>query len=163
MFVGLGVACELRSRWRLVACVVASALAIALGVLWWMPQMLTYRGLSGIDSALFGLLAMLILRESLKCGSWPWITAVCVALFGFIVKSTYEVVTGATFFVDNSASGFVAVPLAHLFGAAVGIVVGLIPDPSPLYSGERLGEGLFSRVREIRPSPAPSPEYRGEE
>jgi rhomboid family GlyGly-CTERM serine protease len=138
VFAGLGIACELRSRWRFVACVGTSALVIALGVLLWMPRMPMYRGLSGIDSALFGLLAMLILRESVQRQSWPWIAVVCVALFGFIFKSTHELTTGATIFVDNSAGGFVPVPLAHLLGAAVGVVVGLIPKIGSRIAPQRL-------------------------
>ncbi|MFH1528704.1 MAG: rhombosortase [Bacteroidota bacterium] len=49
----LAVLCERDGRLRLVACLLVAATLIPIGLWWSHPQMLTYRGLSGIDSALF--------------------------------------------------------------------------------------------------------------
>jgi len=59
----LGVMCERRSRSRWLVCLIASAVAIPLAVLVLQPEMATYRGLSGLDTALFTLLAVGMLRE----------------------------------------------------------------------------------------------------
>ena len=40
-------------------------------------------------------------------------------------KVTYETVTGQTIFVSNSHQGMVPVPLSHLLGGFVGLLVGL--------------------------------------
>jgi rhomboid family GlyGly-CTERM serine protease len=117
-FAVLGGACERDSRGRFLACLGGSALAVSLAVWWGLPGMARYRGLSGVDSALFVLLAVSLMQRAgasrrLMVGAW--------ALVGFLAKLAWEGATGGALFVGD---GVGPVPLAHLAGASVGFVVG---------------------------------------
>lgn len=104
------------------ASLVFSALAVAVFLL--QAGMALYRGLSGIDSALFGLAAVLLLREHARArnpkGAW---VAGLFAL-GFAVEIGYEFLSGGAVFMAETP-GVVTVPLAHVIGAAIGIAVAL--------------------------------------
>jgi rhomboid family GlyGly-CTERM serine protease len=124
----LGLACEQRSRWRFLICVTASALAVSLSVWLWLPGMTDYRGLSGIDSALFALLFVEFWGETVRSGERNERNAVvllgaCLAVF--LLKIVFELTTGTNLFVKTLESGPVGVPLAHIAGATVGFMVGL--------------------------------------
>jgi rhomboid family GlyGly-CTERM serine protease len=112
---------ELRSRRTFIACLVTSAVVIPLGVGIFQPQFVTYRGLSGIDSALFGFVTADLLRTGWRDGDKLMTCFGAIALAGFLVKSAYEICTGLTVFVGGSTE-FEAVPLAHLLGAATGVI-----------------------------------------
>ena len=117
-FVLLAALCEARGRRALLAAVASSALLIPT-VLWLaLPGLEIYRGLSGIDSALFVLAAVLLLREEPR--SAPALAA-GVALVGFLLKVGYESVSGAALFAGSEGL-FVPVPLAHLIGGACGLL-----------------------------------------
>jgi rhomboid family GlyGly-CTERM serine protease len=123
-FLVLGATCEQASRSRFAACLLLSAFLIPFSLYVLQPGLLLYRGLSGIDSALFVLLAVSLLRDrSFNLGTSGWF-AVAVALAAFVAKGVFECATGRNVFV--SAAGFVPVPLAHLVGAVAGAVVGWV-------------------------------------
>ena len=119
VFVALGSLVELRNRWHCIGCVAASTLLISLGVWWLQPQFSCYRGLSGVDSALFGYIAMDIMLLARVEGRRGPALAAGMAMMSFVAKIVYELATGCTVFVENAAS-FAPVPLAHLIGACVG-------------------------------------------
>lgn len=123
----VGALCEERSRGRFVLCVALSAVAIPLAVWTFLPEMQTYRGLSGIDAAAFALLAVLIFRDGFRTRRWRWVAFACAGLIAFIGKIGFEMLTGSTAFVDSSAAGMIPVPLAHLVGAAAGTLAGFCP------------------------------------
>ncbi|MFT3783239.1 MAG: rhombosortase [Nibricoccus sp.] len=119
VFGALGSLVELRNRRHFLSILAGSAVAISLAVIWFQPQFTTYRGLSGVDCALYGYIAMDILILSLlerRRGPALVAGAACVFL---VAKVVFEMVTGRAFFVDSAAS-FTPVPLAHLVGACVG-------------------------------------------
>ena len=122
VFVGLGAACEQMNASRYLVCLSATAILIPLAVVILLPDMETYRGLSGLDSALFVLLAAPILAEKLKERSWGWVTLGVGFFVGFLLKTAYELATGAAVFV-SSPTDIASVPLAHAVGAAVGILM----------------------------------------
>ncbi len=62
VFLGLGVACELRSRRRTALALALAVVGIGWGARLWTPGLDVYRGLSGLDAALFTLLAARCLR-----------------------------------------------------------------------------------------------------
>src|SRR5262245_25514413 len=63
MLLALGFVTERESGSRCAWALALAAAAISGAVWWWQPQFTTYRGLSGLDSALFGLFAgKLLLR-----------------------------------------------------------------------------------------------------
>jgi rhomboid family GlyGly-CTERM serine protease len=125
MFALLGTLCERRDRTGWGVCCLVSALAISCLVWVVQPEILAYRGLSGVDTALFVLLAIDVSARRWAARDWMSLVIIAALLIGLIAKTAYEAVTGGTLFVDHAQAGFVAVPLAHLAGAATGLVVGL--------------------------------------
>jgi hypothetical protein len=73
-----------------------------------------------------------------------------LAITAFAAKLLYETTTGATLFVNSPAAGFVPLPLVHLVGGCVGLVVGLaekIADQLPrekCITSARLSKQNFS-------------------
>jgi rhomboid family GlyGly-CTERM serine protease len=123
-FAALGMLAEVRSRKRFVLCVAGSCVTITAG-LWFRPGVEFYRGLSGIDSALFVLVAAGLLRDAAATRGRFTAVAASAALTGFVLKVAWEVSTGSALFVNDSGAGFECVPLAHALGAAVGLPLGL--------------------------------------
>jgi len=125
-FAALCSLCEIRAQLRTLCCTAISALLIPLSLLVFQPSLATYRGLSGIDSALFVLLAIQLCREVPGLGR-----VVALALIAFAGKIVFETLTGGTLFADPGGR-FLPVPLAHLTGALVGFVCATIDRPQPL-------------------------------
>lgn len=118
-FFGLGLAAIRILPGRLIACLGIAAIAIPLEISLFRPEFASYRGLSGLDSAFFGLLLAGLWRQG---GRARILTL--VGLTGFLSKIGYELFTGGTLFVDHETSGFVPVPTAHLVGLAAGMFAG---------------------------------------
>lgn len=116
---GLGWFCERKSPRQTALALGLAAAAISLAVWLLLPGFQTYRGLSGLDCALFGLLAMGLLQQRSAAAK---ITG-ALALLALLAKSGWEALSGATLFV--SGDEFMPVPLAHLVGAGCGVVAGL--------------------------------------
>jgi rhomboid family GlyGly-CTERM serine protease len=126
-FALLGSICELRSRGKFVMCVVVSAVLIPAAIWIFQPHVEIFRGLSGIDSALFALLAIDMLRSQTRPGGRVGLAAGIGLLLALsLVKIAIEVVTGKTVFVDSAAAGMTPLPLAHLLGAIAGIFCAVI-------------------------------------
>jgi len=119
VFIALGSLVELRNRRHFTVVIAASALLISFGVCWLQPQFASYRGLSGIDSALFGYIAIDILTLARADDRRGPAFAAGLALVLFVAKTLFELITGRTVFVDNVAT-FAPVPVAHLLGAFAG-------------------------------------------
>lgn len=105
---------------RVIPCLAIAALAIPLEISWFQAQFESYRGLSGLDSALFGLVLAALWRAGGIARGFS--VAGLVAFFG---KIGYESVTGETLFVDQLAGDFTPVVSAHVVGLLVGWVVGM--------------------------------------
>lgn len=122
-FVILGAITERLSRVGLFAAVAFSAALTSIGVWLFQPQFMTYRGLSGIDSALFGYVIADLLVTGWKDRHRFSMAVGCVALGGFAAKCVFEMITRSTVFVE-SGGAFTPVPLAHLLGLVAGVAVG---------------------------------------
>lgn len=120
----LGAVAERMSRRRMVVTLLVSSLAISLAVWVGRPELAAYRGLSGVDSALFGLVLVSVGRELMRRGQWAAMSAVVLGAVGFVGKTGFELATGQTLFVAGSAE-FVGVPLAHVVGFVVGAAVAM--------------------------------------
>lgn len=103
---------------RMLATLAASAVLIPAAVWIALPAMTHYRGLSGLNSALFLLVAVTVLRGELAARRWLAAGAVGLVLAGFGGKLAYELLAAGTLFADGA--GFVPVPLAHLAGGLCG-------------------------------------------
>lgn len=122
MFAVLGALVERTSRRAFVLTCALSAAAISATLWFCRPGLELYRGLSGIDSALFVFQAGWLVREALREKRHAAALLPTVALAGFVAKIGYELATGATLFVDSAAAGFAPLPLAHVIGAATGLL-----------------------------------------
>ncbi|HJQ38564.1 MAG TPA: rhomboid family intramembrane serine protease [Thermoanaerobaculia bacterium] len=127
-FLALGAACARRHRAAFCATLLASAVLVPLAVLVLAPEVIAYRGLSGLDSALFVLLLGTVERRALarRNGNGglkpaaPLVIAVCG--IAFIAKIAFEMRTGATVFAGSVAP----VPVAHIAGAVAAVLVLLV-------------------------------------
>ena len=121
VFVILGSICEKINKKNYFACLILSTICISMGVLAFLPDMELYRGLSGIDSALFVLLMVEILKRKYKEKSFVWVFFIIFGFLCFIGKLLFEIISGSTIFVESSGV-MVPVPLAHLIGGFAGIL-----------------------------------------
>jgi rhomboid family GlyGly-CTERM serine protease len=136
-FLALALACERLAPQRTRIALAASAIAIPVAVLALQPELERYRGLSGLDSTLFGLLLALELRARSSR-----VALACGALF--LAKLAYELGTGRALFLDSQTIGFVPVPLAHALGALIGLVCGSVPAAAAKVPSQRDHRGLHS-------------------
>ena len=123
-FSALAVSCERKSRPRFLACVVTATLAISCAVWLLLPGMGIYRGLSGIDSALFTLFIADMWEEHRQTGPGRPQLLAALCLVAFLAKSAFELQTGRNVFVSGLDASTVGVPLAHLVGAGCGLLIG---------------------------------------
>lgn len=121
MFCLLGGICEVWWPKRYYAAVALSAVVIPLAILLFQPAISSYRGLSGIDSAIFSLLATTILLDSLRASDWPLALLFGCLLSSLAGKVMYEYSSGGLMFVSDT--NFIPLPLAHLVGGIIGAMV----------------------------------------
>lgn len=105
-----------RPLWSLPIMLLGTSFGVGLTVFVFQPEMMTYRGLSGVDSGLFAIALMVECSEA-KNDAARWWYVVPAALV-FVVKLGFEVTTGGMFFGTESLGDLgQPVPLAHLSGA----------------------------------------------
>lgn len=128
--------------WRISAgrygvCLLLASAAISITAWAFLPEMVEYRGLSGLDSALFVFVALGLLRERVAAHlwisreawnkeQWGWAAILGLALVGFVGKTMYELVTGQVLFVQDLGPNVVPIPLVHVVGGVVGGGVALV-------------------------------------
>jgi rhomboid family GlyGly-CTERM serine protease len=124
-FVALGASLEHHGRARLTALIATSALAIPAALFAIEPELTHYRGLSGLDSAFFGMAWVVLLQHARSPDRPnPLLARLLVLLgFGFVLKIGWELLLGDAFFMPNDVA-FEPVPLAHAIGAALGVAFG---------------------------------------
>lgn len=145
----LGAACERRGRAAMVGTLVVSALAIPAVVAFTRPDLGSYRGLSGLDAALFALLLTGLVRESAAQGARLHVGALLLVGALFAVKLALEF-SGVAVFVDTGS--FLPVPEAHAVGALMGLAFGIAARragnrqsaPSSRTRAQRMNDPSFS-------------------
>ena len=115
-FAALGIACGRRNTRATHATLLASVLLIPVAVLAFAPEIGAYRGLSGVASAMFALLLTFERRRL------TWAVGILAILFA--AKLTLEAITGGAVFANDMGDSVVAVPVAHLAGALIGVIGG---------------------------------------
>lgn len=124
MFAVVGRLCEKATPRAYYVALLSSGLCIPAGVMLSNPEIDVYRGLSGIDTALFALLAS---RAMLR--GWARSERSSVVTFGCLLgllwcKIGFEFYSGSVLFVQQP--NFLPLPMAHAVGAILGSVVALI-------------------------------------
>jgi rhomboid family GlyGly-CTERM serine protease len=125
VFLILGMICERIDRRKKIQVIAISIIAIPMMVILCLPGIQTYRGLSGIDSALFGLLAAHLIRENVQAKRRIGVIFTISLVIAFLLKLLIEMLYGVTVFADSAAGGFIPVPLAHLVGLLIGLYHGV--------------------------------------
>jgi rhomboid family GlyGly-CTERM serine protease len=120
VLVALGAVCERADRTTFLLGIGAASLVIGCLLPVLAPTTTSYRGLSGIDSALFALLAI----QGRRAGNHRWLGV--AALVAFAVKCLWEWWTATPVFVENAIAGMVPVPAAHVAGAVCGVLTGTV-------------------------------------
>ncbi len=116
----------------------AAAMLIPLEITINQPMLDTYRGLSGIDCALFGLVVAALWQQ--PSGDRRGHRARIMAMLGgggFLAKTLYELTTGSTLFVEAGPEPFVPVISAHLVGFFCGVVAVVAKPIHPSRSRHR--------------------------
>ena len=124
-FAVLGWLCERRWRVRFVVCLLVSAACVSAAFHFWHPELAAYRGLSGVDSALFGLALAAFWRDARRRGdsALAWMFGGVALLF--CGKIVYEIVACDFVFVADVGRRMVPVPVVHVAGFAVGVACAL--------------------------------------
>ncbi|HEX4795052.1 MAG TPA: rhombosortase [Humisphaera sp.] len=130
-FVALAGMCEVRSRLLTATTICISSVAIGGAMLLFLPKVEVFRGLSGIDSALLGLLAVMILR-SRTSASAKWLALAAIVLFA--LKVSGEMLGLRSVFLGKE-SEVIPLPAAHLIGFVTGLCVGFCPMKSRVRPG----------------------------
>src|SRR6185312_5631382 len=120
MVLGLGIWLELRGeRWLLITSLALGGGLTALAVQTLSPDLMGYRGSSGVASTLFILTAVRI-ADPLDPRSRS-LSIAAIALF--LSKAAFESFAGQTLFAGALPQGVHVVPLVHLLGGLGGLVV----------------------------------------
>ena len=125
-FVGLGATCELSSRRRFAVAVVLAIIGISAALWISLPGLETYRGLSGVNAALFALLAVRLVCDRFATGDRAIASAVTVLICVFLWQTFAAWETHDTIFVGDLGAGVAPVPLAHAVGLAAGAATAAI-------------------------------------
>lgn len=119
VFLALAVLLPPRRLWTLMA---ATAVAVSLGVFLLHPEIAAYRGLSGLDSALFAALALdLALHPRRLERGLGWL-----ALSLFIGKIVAEILGGQALFATGP---YVPLPVAHSLGLLAAVAEAMFVPP----------------------------------
>ena len=121
MFFGLGVIAERVIPVPYYVTLLISGIAIPFSIALLQPEVESYRGLSGLDTAMFCLLATTMFGKCYRNYDWLSTAMYALCLIAFVVKLCYEFYFRTTLFV--SEPNFTPLPLAHLIGAACGVIV----------------------------------------
>jgi rhomboid family GlyGly-CTERM serine protease len=87
-----------------------------------------YRGASALACSLFGCVAFVLFRDARRDGDRFRMNLAGIALAGLLLKSGVEALLDSALFVSDPAT--VPWPLAHLAGAAAGILAASITPPT---------------------------------
>jgi len=115
---------------RYAGCLALAAIMIPFELRVFEPQFNSYRGLSGLDSALFGMLVASLWFQPAG-SSRPGASRLLAVIGGgcFLAKTLFELTTGGTLFVANEQREFVPVISSHLTGFLSGVLASSMRFP----------------------------------
>jgi rhomboid family GlyGly-CTERM serine protease len=128
MFLGLGGVCEWRTPRRMRFCLAAAAAGVTATVFCFFPDVSLYRGLSGLDTALFTLLAVQLFNDAGRAENRPLSLLTGIMFTGFCAKTAFEAVAGQTVFVDEQIAGFIPLVWDHVAGGTSGAITAISYD-----------------------------------
>lgn len=123
VFALLGAICEWRMPRRTYATCAAAAISIPIAVAFAHPELQTYRGLSGIDTALFALLVTSRLADARSSNDKHTAALFSGLLILLWAKVGIEWFGSGALFVNTD--GFLPLPVAHVVGGMIGMLIGI--------------------------------------
>lgn len=108
--------------WSLLA---LSSLFISLWILIFNPEVSLYRGLSGVDMAMFVLLALSLARRFAHKKQWARMVTAILLLLAITAKLAYEYFSGEMLFVAREGKGTLLFS-AHIAGMLSGVICFLL-------------------------------------
>lgn len=124
MFALLGAICERIDFKRYGGLLLLAAFAIPVSVAFSNPELSTYRGLSGLDTALFAMATVHLGLERLKDKDTAGLLIYVALFLAMTFKIGNELTSGTTRFVEGNE--FTPVPIAHAVGAVLGCLIALV-------------------------------------
>ncbi len=128
VFVGVGAALERKQAGLFWTTLLVAAWVVPVLAVLGQSSVNTYRGLSGIDTALFAAFATWQWKARRRAGRRQEARMFTMLLMAMLAKSLFELVTGSSLFV--SSDEFTPLPTAHLVGAAVGVGLAAVWPPA---------------------------------
>ena len=98
------------------------SILVSIAVLVFNPEIKFYRGLSGIDWALY----FVLMAKLYFAAHWLWKTGAIIMFFSFFLMMIHQFVSKHSIFVPDMGEGIVTLPSAHIAGAISGIVCTLV-------------------------------------
>ncbi len=139
-FAVLGIICSKHSRLEYLVVCIGSAVVISLVAWYACPGMEAYRGLSGIDTALYCYVALTMGIGALHKKDYAVFAGVTTLLVMMFGKTIYELLSGEALFVHSDQ--FSTLPQAHIAGFISAGILFLIfrfvnnkKNAAPVYSG----------------------------
>jgi len=111
----------------------AAAAVIGLALCFLAPHVATYRGMSGVNFALFGYLLVIRLGEPsrlLRAASWAFLATL-------VFEVIYEVTTGRSLTANSLPAGVTVVGVVHAAGLATGVLVAALCARRPADANAR--------------------------
>jgi len=112
--------------------ITVSSLFISIVILIMNSEIMIYRGLSGIDTALFFFAAYSIATKAVKNRDKLWTLIGCTLLILPVIKTLYEYFTGNLLFTNSS--NFLPLPGVHLAGIVICCIIIIINDSHALFT-----------------------------
>jgi hypothetical protein len=115
-----------RRRGGVAWAVALGGVAVGAAVYGWAPEADAYRGMSGVDSAVFGYLvvSMVARHRGLKAAAWLTVLALAIGRFVF------ETATGRPLLPTSLPDGIAVIGIAHLAGLAAGCLTAAVREAS---------------------------------
>jgi membrane associated rhomboid family serine protease len=109
---------------RFFVCLLVAMPLVPLAVFWAHPEVDSYAGASGLDTALVATLGVSLLVRHWR-GMSPFAKGgICLFFVGLLSKILWELSMRDYVFVTDAGLAYEPVPMAHLCGLLIGIVVG---------------------------------------
>jgi len=115
--------------------ITVSSLCISIVLLIMNSEIMIYRGLSGIDTALFFFAAYSIVTKAVKNRDKLWILIGCTLLILPFIKTLYEYLTGNL--LSTTSDNFLPLPGVHLAGIVICCIIIIINDSHALMNYTR--------------------------
>lgn len=149
-FLALGALCERGRRGRFVAAVALAAAAIPLALYFTEPGIVRYCGLSGLVSALFGVLATRAIVSHARAGRRVLALLTAAVAAGFVWRLGWIWIRGDLWLLSSTGFQLTPVPQSH----AIGLVIGALVESIATFRGPRSpsASGSERRARVARRS-----------